>query len=363
MSPLKSIIACCVLLLLSPGPLWAGKNAPHAAPQTQPLPPPESPRSAPTADTLDEEPTDSAPAPSGPEEVSVGIHINDIEIPDLLTQSCEVGFDLWLRWKAADLDPLASLEFVNLYEGWEPGLSPGIEAPREMADGSRYLPFRYRGTFRCRLSLQNYPFDTQEILVDIRDREQDSSQLLYVQDEKAISLAPGLSVTGYRLGEPTMLIMDYLHRDNPGEGSHGDARLFSQVSLKIPLHRNPWPTIVKLFLPLLLVTLSAVLIFYIQPRRVESRIGLGVLALLTLVIMQFNNRNLLPQVDYLIMVDFLFAVAYLFVGFGLIHAVRTSWMIENNTTEAIVRHDGSLLRYALIVLVLTILEILAQYLL
>jgi len=284
-------------------------------------------------------------------------------MPDLLTQSCEVGFDLRLRWKAADLDPLASLEFVNLYEGWEPGLSPGIETPREMADGSRYLPFRYRGTFRCRLSLQKYPFDTQEILVDIRDREQDSSQLRYVQGEKAISLAPGLSVTGYHLGEPTMVIMDYLHRYNPGEEDQGDARLYSQVSLKIPLHRNPWPTIVKLFLPLLLVILSADLIFFIQPRRVEARIGLGVLALVILVIMQFNNRNLLPQVDYLIMADFLFAVAYLFVGFGLIHAVRTSWMFENNRTEAIIRQDRSLLRYSLIVLVLTILEILAQYLL
>ena len=78
--------------------------------------------------------------------------------------------------------------------------------------------------------------------------------------------------------------------------------------------------------------------FFIQPTYVEGRLGMGISALLTLVVLQLTTNSQLPEVDYLMMIDMLYFAAYLYVVLVLAQAVRTTWAAhEDDVANAIVQ--------------------------
>jgi hypothetical protein len=78
----------------------------------------------------------------------------------------------------------------------------------------------------------------------------------------------------------------------------------------------------------------------VRPRYVEGSIGLGITALLTLVALQLTSSASLPDVDYLMMIDKVYLLAYLFIILALVRVVMTSWRGADPESEAsISRHD------------------------
>jgi hypothetical protein len=83
----------------------------------------------------------------------------------------------------------------------------------------------------------------------------------------------------------------------------------------------------------------ASLVFFVRPRYVEGRIGLGITALLTLVALQLTSTASLPDVDYLLMLDKIFLLAYLFIISALARVVATSWRGADRTSETAIKHQ------------------------
>ena len=97
---------------------------------------------------------------------------------------------------------------------------------------------------------------------------------------------------------------------------------------------------IKIFLPIVLVVMCAVLVFFVKPKEIGARIGLGITALLTLVALELTSSGSLPDVDYLMMLDKVFLLAYLFIIVAIARAVATSWRgHEANAEKAITRND------------------------
>jgi hypothetical protein len=72
----------------------------------------------------------------------------------------------------------------------------------------------------------------------------------------------------------------------------------------------------------------------------EGRIGLGITALLTLVALQLTSSAALPDVDYLMMLDKAYLLAYVFIIVSLARVVATSWQgAEPSAEGAIARAD------------------------
>jgi hypothetical protein len=52
---------------------------------------------------------------------------------------------------------------------------------------------------------------------------------------------------------------------------------------------------IKIFLPIVLVVICAALVFFIKPKEIDARIGLGITALLTLVALQLTQARYCPR--------------------------------------------------------------------
>jgi hypothetical protein len=286
-----------------------------------------------------------AATPSGPTDVTIGVYVNDIQQLDLQSHSYVMDFYVWFRWKNPDINPQASLEFMNPFQLWGHVSTPLYEKPQDLPDGSQYTAIRYQGQFNSKLPLEKYPFDRQNLVVEFEDNSAGNTTQKFVADTDPISINPEMTLPGYIIGKPLIKI-----DDKPYPTNFGDTRLtsfepYSRVTVTVPVHR-PWLTYaIKIILPIFLVAACAALVYFIHPSFVEGRIGMGITALLTLVALQLTSNSQLPEVDYLMMIDMLYIAAYVFVIASLGQVVVTSWAAHRGDDEKAIARDRGAFKY------------------
>jgi hypothetical protein len=280
-----------------------------------------------------------AATPAGPREVIVGVYVNDIQQLDLQTHSYVMDFYVWLRWSDPEANPSATLEYMNPYQLWGHIPTPLYEEPQDLPDGSKYMAIRYQGQFNSKLPLEKYPFDNQNLIVEFEDNSVGASTQIFVPDENPITLNPEMTLPGYIIGAPVLTVSSKPYPTNFGDTSLTELEPYSRVTFSVPVHR-PWVTYsIKVILPIFLVVACAALVFFIQPTFVEGRLGMGISALLTLVVLQLTTNSQLPEVDYLMMIDMLYFAAYLYVVLVLAQAVRTTWAAHEDEVTIAVAQD------------------------
>lgn len=276
---------------------------------------------------------------SKPDEVTVGIYLNDIQQLDLQAHSYNMDFYVWMRWKNPEITPNASIEYMNPFELWGHVATPLYETPQDLPDGSKYMAIRYQGKFNSKLPLEKYPFDNQTLIVEFEDGSAGADKIVYVPDAKPITINPELTLPGYVVGTPTLAIAKRPYPTTFGDTSLTAPEPYSRVTLSVPVHRPTWTYAMKIIFPIFLVAACAALVFWIHPSFVEARVGMGITALLTLVALQITTNSQLPEVDYLMMIDVLYIAAYCYVIASLAQVVRTSWQAFREDDDLAIASD------------------------
>jgi hypothetical protein len=321
---MRNLFAVLVLML--------GVLAPGMVTAQEATTPPETPEAVTEA-------VEGAEQPSGPDEVVVGVYINDIQQLDLQTHSYAMDFYIWLRWTNPDIDPSLTLEYMNPFQLWGHIATPLYEEPQDLPDGTKYMAFRYQGQFNSKLPLEKYPFDDQSLIVEFEDNSAGAAKQIYVADTNPVSMNPEMTLPGYIFGTPRLTITSKPYPTNFGDTSIGAMEPYSRVSFAVPVHRPALTYAIKIILPIFLIVVCAALVFFIHPTFVEGRIGMGITALLTLVALQLTTNSQLPEVDYLMMIDMLYFVSYIYVVISLAQVVRTSWSAHRGETDSAVAQD------------------------
>jgi hypothetical protein len=273
-----------------------------------------------------------------PDVVRVGALINDVQQLDLQSHSYNVDMYMWFKWDNPDIDPSRSFEFLNAFEFWGHILTYETSKPEVLRDGTHYQVLRNQGKFNTKLPLEEYPFDTQHLVMTFEDSSADASELVFVPDEDPITLSRDLAIPGWEIGEPTLEVISNQYDSNFGDPRYGKLA-YSRAIIDLPLERPAGTYALKLLLPLLLVALTAALSLMVHPQFVEGRIGIGITALLTLVALQITSNSSLPEVDYLILLDKLYIASYAFVVLTMAIIVRNSWVDATGDISAAVRAD------------------------
>lgn len=279
----------------------------------------------------------SAASPDDPSKVIVGAYINDIQELDFKTNSYAVDLYVWFRWKPSDdsIDPSKSMEFMNRYNPDDHVRTALYDEPKKMPDGSLYTIIRNQGRFSTKFPLEHYPFDTQSLSVEMEDTVSGIDKQIYIPDPKgAVTINPDITLPGFKVGKPVMHIATNTYPTDFGDLAEPDAAPYSRVTLSVPVTRPILAMSIKTFVPIGLIVVCAALVFFVRPHYVEGRLGLGITALLTLVALQLTSGASLPEVDYLMMLDKIYLLAYLFIITSLAHVVATSWRSADPKAEA-----------------------------
>ncbi len=275
----------------------------------------------------------AAPAP-GLADVIVGAYINDIQELDFKANSYVVDLYIWFRWRAPELNPAKTVEFMNRVTSGGNVHEVTYDTPQTMPDGSLYSFIRHQGGFSTKFALQKYPFDTQLLTVVMEDGVSSDQEQVFVPDgARPVTLDPIITLPGFTIGQPTMTIAPNTYLTNFGDLRSRAADTYSRIVITVPVTRPVVAMSLKTFVPIALIVVCATLVFFVRPRYVEGRIGLCITALLTLVALQLTTGASLPDVDYLMMLDKIYLLAYLFIIVALARVVLTSWRDDDPEAE------------------------------
>lgn len=274
-----------------------------------------------------------------PNEVIIGAFINDVQEVDLENHHYLIDFYLWFRWTNPDFDPVSTLEVMNSTESWSLMATPSYEEPVVSDDGTLYNVVHYQGKFNNNLPLQNYPFDHQTLTVEFEDNASNSSSLVFVTDSPGIVPNENMALPGWTIGTPTITAEDNVYNTTFGKPGATTGETYSRVTIAIPVERPAFTSGVKLFFPLLLVLLTTGLTFLMRPSMIEARIGTAITALLTLVALQLTVNDTLPAVEYLMMIDVIYAWSYMFVLYTLATTVYSAWTANREDSPKAIRFD------------------------
>lgn len=281
----------------------------------------------------------AAGAPKGPENVTVGAYLNDIQNLDLKSHSYSVDIYLWFRWKDKSLDPASSFEFMNPYELWGHVRTKVYPEPVRLPSGDYYQVVRNQGRFSRKLKLYDYPFDEQNLAVELEDTDLTTDKLVYVPDMKGLIVNPSLELPGFTLGAPEIKVGEVSYSTSFGDPRPPPRTAHSRVTLNILVARPVLTYGVKLLLPILCVIFCAALMFLFHPKHVDSRVGIGITAMLTIVALQITLNDDFPEVAYLVFMDKVYLCAYLYVIAGLAVVVKTTWLLESKDYQRAIRLD------------------------
>lgn len=81
------------------------------------------------------------------------------------------------------------------------------------------------------------------------------------------------------------------------------------------------------------------MMFMFDARHVEARVGLGMTALLTVVALQITLNDDLPDVDYLVLMDAIYLLAYALIVSMLLLVARSTILSERGLAEKADRLD------------------------
>jgi hypothetical protein len=248
-----------------------------------------------------------------PRQVQVAVHVNDIQQISIKTHSFYADLYVGLRWTDPGWRPSQTLTWMNPYQLWAHITRPMSGEPRQMPDGSLFEWIRVRGEFNVPLALRDYPMDRQVLVAEFEDRAHDSASLVYLP--AGVSLAADLDVPGFLVGTPRLVVSSSRGAAALEQLSTTSSGGFSRMRLEIPVTRPFMVYFLKLGLPLLIMTACAGLVFFLPPRHVDARIGLGITSLLVMVGLHMTLNNELPEINYLTRLDGAYLASYLF-GFG-----------------------------------------------
>lgn len=280
-----------------------------------------------------------------PSKVVIGAYIHDIQNMDLKAHNYVVDFYLWFRWRDPKINPANTFELMNPSEAaWGHLISKAYENPITLSSGEFYNAVRLQGRFSNKFNLRNYPFDRQALTIEIEDKDSEASDILYVADaEDEIKMNPTVTFPGFELGAPKLSVRTQSHPTAFG----GDPRAqikqseYTRAKIEIPIRRPILTYLLKLVLPILCVVFCAGLIFFFDPSYVDSRVGIGITSLLTIVALQITTSNDLPEIEYLILMDKIYLLSDVFVVSTLGIVVHDSWayMTNAHNVKKIIRTD------------------------
>jgi hypothetical protein len=294
-----------------------------------------TPAASPVA-TAQPAPGDNA---NGPLQVTVGLYVLEIHELDQQASTYKADFYLWMRWRGA-FDPTPTIELLNNTDRWTLTMTPIYTKPINLPSGEQLQQFHIQGSFFDALDLRDYPLDRHALTIELEDSTYPSDQLIYVPDTAQSQISPtlrlpGWHITGWHLDEHR-----HAYATDFGDTSAAPpeySRLAFALEIERPQSFFRW----KLLLPLLIVLLLGCSVLVVHPTYAEVRLAGPAGALLTLVFLQQAYTETLPETGGLVLLDKIYALAYVVVVGLIVTTIVTSHWVraEGGSTARAQRLD------------------------
>ena len=237
-----------------------------------------------------------------------------------------------------------------LYEEWPPAanFAPQTEVVNEverhgtqfeaitLRDGLCIRSHRIHSTLRAPYNLRAFPFDRQQLAIELSDDEFVANELVYQGRPSAIGFDDSVRATlsGWKLERELEFgreIRDF--RSERGGPAYDYAAFRFEIRRHITFH------LIKFFLPLLLIVALAFSVFWIDSDDLGAALTIGVTCLLAVIAFQFAEASALPEVAYLTLADRVYVVCYVAIAMAVFETIFTNSVSRRGDKPRALRID------------------------
>jgi hypothetical protein len=251
----------------------------------------------------------SIPVSKKPIKVSVGLHISNLADINQSSETFDAAGYLFYSWQDSRLryqpQPNETSRTSSLDKIWHPVMemvnfksSTNSDTLVDiLPDGTVQAQERFARTLSSGLALQKFPFDRQSLQFVLESLKYDDRSIELIVDSPKISIGTDnfVSLSEWQIGTIA--------------GASGKSffppenQYYSRVTVQIKVIRNFGFYVLKVMMPLLLITISSWSVFWIDPREFSTQIGIAFTNLLTVVALLLVINDTLPRVGYLTLID------------------------------------------------------------
>ena len=284
----------------------------------------------------------TSPNPDGPAMVHIGLYLDEITEVDEGANSFKMQGFLDLIW----CDPRLSFSpaetgtnveifleedaFNELNRIWWPNLD-FVNAVEDISIASFVLlvhpdgTVEYRAKFGGRLAsnfdLHSFPFDEQDLYVEIESFEWASDSMVFLSQEGLVGFSDEFHIPEWHVTN--------ISQEIESKKEARDHSEFSEFVATIHIRRDPGVYTTKVMVPLGVIILITMIIFWMDPNSFESRLSTSMTGLLTAVAYQFIASQNLPKHVYNTYLDAYVFLSFLIILFGIGESALIRWLVNS----------------------------------
>jgi hypothetical protein len=253
-------------------------------------------------------------------DVRVGMVINDITNYDIHTGSYVADF--YLSLTSEKEMPSMDLMFPN----GKP------DEKQVIADKPTFKLYRFTGTFTTPPDLRKYPFDEQQLTIQVEENTEGIDQIRLIPDQAHTHLEAGFEVIGWDVThiEAVSVVHNFPDRfDN-------DDLYYGRYEFRLGIDRYGTSAVFTVYVPAIIIVLISLMGIWIPFENVDVRSNAGAPMLAAAVLFHFALMQALPAVSYLTRADKLMIGVYLSL---FLNMLSTWWffVVEHDTIERVFR--------------------------
>jgi hypothetical protein len=254
--------------------------------------------------------------------VKVGAYVDNFHDLSLQNRRFVAEGYYWLEWPQSlqnkldseKIEPKSIIVLANQVDNWDGQINSFSEEPIRLANGNYYQQFQFSANFYIpEINLRRFPFESVElpVIFEIGDDSLaiQKGNVILVPDASRNALVGSFAeINGYRI--TSSVLKPTVHTFGTNLGLNNGDLSYSGVALQATLKSTPLPSILKYFLPLMIVVGIVILAPSLEGELGYIRLPIPSTGLLTLIFLQQAHQAQLPELDYLTFLDWIYACGY-----------------------------------------------------
>ena len=227
-------------------------------------------------------------------EVKVGVLLSHVRKYDIKEGTFEA--DLFVSFTSDKPMPPLDPDFTN-----------GNASRKEiLADRPTFKLYHFLGDFASPPDLHLYPFDTQELTIELEDDHNGTDQIRFVPDKEHTNLDVGFQVTGWDVAYLQARVLDHFFPDRFAN----DDLYHSRYKLSLGVARYGTSAAFTVFVPAFVIVLISLSGLWLPRDELEVRSNASAPMLAAAVLFHFTLSQALPPTPYLTRADKLMLSVY-----------------------------------------------------
>jgi len=264
-----------------------------------------------------------------PDTVKAGAYVISVHDINFYEKEYTIRFWLWFLYSNPSFDFREQLDIPN---------AKSIDPPEiiiDSLDGKAWVIMKMKCTMKNNWSVRDFPFDQQNLRLQIENTLFDKNSLVFRPDAKGSNFDKNDAIDGWHITDFRISAGDNDYETGFGDASN-NYQVFSALRLDMRIERKAWGLFMKIFIGMYIAFLIAIISFTPKPSELEPRFGLPVGGLFAAVGNKYIIDSLLPESSSFTLVDTLHALTYMAIfSTLLVSAIALKYNDEGKIMESI----------------------------